>query len=162
MNKLRPRLRRMNPMWWFFPPFVVMMVANVYLVTVAVQSFGGVTSATAYQQGLAYNQTLADKARMAQLGWNLQWQLADYGDRSADVVLTVTDAAGLPLADAAASLAISRPVGVSHSVVVPMAVDDAGRFSARLMLPLAGQWQAEISVARGEDSYHAQERFVLR
>lgn len=159
---LRTRLRCMNPMWWLLPPFVVIVVVNVAMVVLAIDSFGGVTDPKAYEKGLAYNTTLAEHDAMARLGWHTGWTLTDHGNRSAEVVLTLADAAGAPLDGAAIRLAISRPVGEVHTATVVMQPDGAGRYRAAFSLPLAGQWQADITLSRGEDVYRASERFVLR
>lgn len=162
MKALRKRLKTMNPMWWFLPPFLVVVAMNIYFVSTAIKTFDGVTDKQAYEKGLAYNQTLAERATMAGLGWQTTWQLADYGDRSADVVVTAADAKHLPLTDTRVELHISRPVGQMHDVVVPMLAQDAGRFSAHLNLPWPGQWNAEIIVTRGGDVYRAEQRFALK
>lgn len=162
MKTFRSRLAKMNPMWWFLPPFAVILAANMVMVVMAVDSFGGITDNKAYEKGLAYNQTLDAREAMAGLGWQVGWQLDDRGSGLARVVVDVADAAGQPLEGVEVAMVVTRPVGVSATMVVPLVEDAAGRFAGEMRLPMAGQWEAAVTVRRGGDEYETQQRFSVR
>jgi nitrogen fixation protein FixH len=83
---------------WLFLFFGVVIVTNVFFITVAVKTFRGEDEAKPYLQGIAYNQTLARRAEQAELGWHAFIAAERSGDKGAVVDLDVVDANGAPKA----------------------------------------------------------------
>lgn len=137
--------------------FAVIVVVNGIFWWLAVSSNTGLVSRTAYEDGLAYNQTLDEQAREAGLGWSVVRNGADF---PAQVVYELRDAEGVPLGSAYVRLTATRPVGEGR-VEVELTEFTDGTYAAEVAWPERGVWLLETTFMHEGRSLTAQERVTV-
>ena len=137
--------------------FAVIVAVNAVLIWLAVKSNTGVVSATAYEDGLAYNQTLAEQAQQAGLGWSVVRNGADFPAR---LVYELRDAQGLPLGSAYVRVKAVRPVG-DEALEVEMVEFTDGTYAAEMAWPAPGVWLLEATFMHEGRSLTAHERVTV-
>lgn len=125
--------------------FGVMLVANVIFIWLALSTFSGATSKTAYEDGLAFNERLDAAADQKARGW--QGELRTEGDR---VVLTMERADGRPLGGLTLDALFLRPTHDGMDRRLPMSEIAPGRYSAPLALPAPGNWDVIVTGSDGQ------------
>jgi nitrogen fixation protein FixH len=154
MAKPKPRGRWIP--WVFVGGFAVVIGANGVLITQAVRTYAGTTTAGTYDRGRAYGAVLAEAERQRALGWS-----ADAALRDGAVLLSARQRDGSPLpADAEVAGFLQRPL---ERASLPLAFDPAGPgiWRAAPGAPSAGVWEAVLTVTRGADRYEMRERLVF-
>lgn len=156
-----PRRGRWIP-WAIVAFFGVVAAVNLVMIWLAISTWPGLETDRAYEEGLAYNRTLEAKARQDALGW--QGEITGKMTRGfeAELTLRVNDADGAPLTGAVAVVRLLRPTSEGHDLIADLHELGAGSYRAAVTLPLAGIWDAEVTVVRGEDRWVAQRRLTLR
>lgn len=135
---------------WIVAFFAVIIAVNLTFVYFALDSWPGLTTQKAYEEGIAYNQTLEGAARQDAMGWRSHVVLGPStpkGTRLLTLTMTGPDGA---LAGLAAQARLTRPLGEGLTVDVTLAEDRPGLYAALLRLPALGRWQAEVT-ARAPD-----------
>jgi nitrogen fixation protein FixH len=148
--------------WAFVGFFVVLIAVNAVMVSFALNSWPGVESANAYEDGLAYNKTLADARRQDALGWRYGFAFKQAGAEAAHIEITLHDHDGLALTQAAVSARLVRPTSEGHDFDVEIPGDGTGRFAADVALPLPGVWEVRVAVAHPTGTYRHVERIFVR
>ena len=123
--------------------FAVVFIVNGIFVWAATQSWRGIDTDDAYRKGLDFNETLARADAQRALGWQ-----AGIGLEGARPVLRLRDAAGMPLDGLAISGIARRPVDEQGDQVLDLTAAGGGVYRAGGDLPVPGQWDVRISVAR--------------
>jgi nitrogen fixation protein FixH len=85
--------------------FLVVIGVDAAFTVLAVRSFPGEVSRTAYEDGLKYNAEIEARAAQAALGWTVEVQTGAPGE----VTVRVTDAAGAPLEGLHVTGTLERP-----------------------------------------------------
>jgi nitrogen fixation protein FixH len=125
--------------------FSVMLLANGVFVYLAVSTFGGIDTPDAYRKGLAYNETLAEAEAQAKRGWSAR--IAPIGN--AQLRITITDRAGLPVTGLTLSGRLLRPATNRFDLELTEFIDRGnGIYETSLTSAQSGAWIAEIE-ARG-------------
>lgn len=132
-------------LYWLLGFFGVMLVANVIFVWLALDTFTGVASETAYQDGLAYNQRLEAAAAQKALGWS--GQVTQEPQR---VVLTLSDGEGQAVRGLDLEARFQRPTHDGQDRSRLMVEAAPGRYVAPLDLPAGGSWNLVISGAAAD------------
>jgi nitrogen fixation protein FixH len=114
--------------------FLAVFAVDGVFVYRAIATFPGEVSATAYEDGLAYDRTLAARDRSAALGWKVEVAAGAVPGR---VIARISDAAGAPLAGLTVSGDLTRPA------------TDAGRKRLEFRPLRPGVYQAEAGIGRG-------------
>jgi len=121
--------------------FGVMFAVNGVFLYHAITSFPGEDVKKSYVQGLNYNDTLAERAAQAELGWT-----AEAGMQSGQLVFRLRDADGAPLSNYAVIGEIRRKAthGADQAIIYQARpngeyVADAGHLGP-------GQWSLRINV----------------
>ena len=138
--------------------FAVIVLVNGIFAWLAVRSNTGLVSRTAYEDGLAYNQTLEEQAREAGLGWSVVRNGADF---PAQLVYELRDAEGLPLGSAYVQVKAMRPVGEGAFEVELTEFTD-GTYAAEVTWPAPGVWLLEATFMHEGRSLTAHERVTVR
>ncbi|MFZ2620826.1 MAG: FixH family protein, partial [Alphaproteobacteria bacterium] len=138
--------------------FAVVVVVNGIFITLAVRSSHGVTSPTAYEEGLAHNQTLHQKAQQAALGWQVVRQVSTF---PANLTYTIANAQGHPLTGATVIAQILRPLSANVPVSLPLPETAAGTYTAPTTWPAAGQWQVNLTITHHGHTLHTEERMII-
>jgi nitrogen fixation protein FixH len=86
--------------------FALVIGVNVTFAVLAMRTFPGEVSKTAYEDGLAYDKTLAKRAEQARLGWTAEVE-ADQG--AGRILVRFADARGAPLQSLSVVGELRRP-----------------------------------------------------
>ncbi len=138
--------------------FAVVMAVNVVMVWFAVESNTGIVSENAYEEGLAYNKTLAEQAREAGLGWSVVRNVADFPVR---LVYALSDDRGAPLGGAWVRVKATRPVGEDDGSDFELELKEFtdGTYAAEnIAWPQKGQWELQTTFVYEGKSLTAHER----
>ncbi|HTO82648.1 MAG TPA: FixH family protein [Methylomirabilota bacterium] len=144
--------RESNRGWWYPLIFVfglaIVIAVNGILVTTAIRSFSGLETDSAYQEGLAYNATIAAAQDQERLGWRMQLKVAPppAGATSRTVELTASfaDHDGKPLTHRSVEALFVRPTLAGHDFKVTLAGQGSGVYGAAVEAPLSGQWDVTV------------------
>jgi len=128
--------------------FGIVILVNLIFVYFALDSWTGLTTQNAYQEGLTYNQVLAARDAQRDLGWqgNLALGKSDGAD---SLTLSFTDRAGAPLAGLEITGRLRRPTHEGLDQPLAWRNDGAGRYTAEVELPERGNWDLEVSADDG-------------
>lgn len=148
---------------WLAGFFAVIIAVNATMATLALTTFNGLTSDTAYVDGLSYNDTLAAIEAQKARGWIVQTGIERPGDQQVIVTASYEDAAGRPINRLDVTAEFVRPVMQGSDFAVPLTQSGAGLYRVTAGVPLAGQWDIHI-VARqpGQAPYVLTRRSVIR
>jgi nitrogen fixation protein FixH len=69
-NIMGSKLTGRGVLMWLFAFFGVIFATNFYFVAMSVKTFSGEDDEDPYMQGIQYNNTLANRAEQARLGWH--------------------------------------------------------------------------------------------
>lgn len=148
--------------WAIAAFFSVVAAVNATMIWLAISTWPGLETDRAYEAGLAYNRTLDAKARQDALGWQGEIAGRIIAGFDAELTLRVRDAEGAPLTGAVAVVRLVRPTSEGHDLIAELPELGAGSYRATITLPLAGIWDAEVTVLRGDDRWVAERRLTLR
>lgn len=138
--------------------FALVLAVNLVMVWFAVKSQTGIVSENAYEEGLAYNKTLAEQAREAGLGWSVVRNVADFPVR---LVYALSDAKGAPLGGAWVTVKAVRPVGEGEGSEFSLNLHEFtdGTYAVEnITWPHKGQWHLETTFVYDGKSLTARER----
>lgn len=121
--------------------FGVMFSVNGVFLYHAITSFPGEDVKKSYVQGLNYNETLADRAQQAALGWR-----AEAGLQEREIVLRLRDADDTALRHYPVIGELRRMATQDEDVAIVFASGRTGEYSAAADMLLPGQWQLRIRV----------------
>lgn len=127
--------------------FGAVIAVNVVFAVAAVRSFPGEDVRRSYLQGLAYNDTLADRRAQAELGWQAAASLRR-ADEGAVLEVSLRTRGGAPLNGAALSGELRRPTTARFDRELAFAPIGEGRYVAALGALPTGRW---LLRARAED-----------
>lgn len=150
--------------WAFVACFVLIFAVNGGLVYYALESWPGLTTDHAYDEGLAYNRVIDETAKEAKLGWkfSIDFARADKGSLSGRLVIDAKDGAGAALEGLAIRADLVRPVGDMPEMRFPVSGDGNGHYEAKLTLPRPGQWQVYIVAREGGTVFHTGARILVQ
>ena len=145
----------------FFIFFGVIITVDCIYIYIANKTWRGVYTENAYQKGLNYNQTLADKERQQNLGWSIKATLQDLGDNSYLLSVTLFDKNNHPIKNAWLNAKIIRPIqeGFDFSQDLLQIKDS---YQTKINFPLKGQWEIEYNAIKGEDSFKQNNRYIIK
>ncbi|MDF2782483.1 MAG: integral rane protein linked to a cation pump [Geminicoccaceae bacterium] len=111
---------------------------------------------------LANARTLDEAAAQAALGWEVDLELAQKGERTLALELVLEGRHGDLIEDALVSAAFVRPTHEGHDRVVPIPHRYGGEDAAEVALPLAGQWELHLTIEAGGEVWREPRRVYLR
>lgn len=163
--------KQQRPSGWWYPyifvgGFLVVLSVNVALLFFATTTFNGLESRTAYQEGLAYNQAIAEEEKQKALGWTVAASVqpapsADAPHRAL-VQLTAQDRDGKPLEGLTVEVTVRRPTVEGYDQHLLLTEISPGLYGQGTDLGMAGQWEVRAVATRGDDTYRLRDRFILR
>lgn len=150
--------------WLFVAFFGIVVAANATMITVAVTSFTGIGAENqhSYQQGLAYNDTLAAVRAQKALGWQGALAVEGLGERQAVLDLSLRDAEGHPIDRAAVAVQLRRPTEAAADFSAELPFVRTGHYRATLAFPLPGIWDVFIDAEAAGGSYRLTQRVFVR
>ena len=148
--------------WAFVGFFGLVLVVNLAMIWVAFATWPGLTTRSAYQKGLDYNDALAARAAEAELGWRADLRLRPDAARGQVLEVDLQDRHGSFIRDAQVRARLVRPTHEGHDLEVDLPYHTAGTYRASLEVPLAGQWDVRVSARRGDAVVRLRERVHLQ
>jgi nitrogen fixation protein FixH len=148
--------------WVIVGCFLIVTIVNGLLVYFAAESWPGLTTDHAYNEGLAYNGVIEESEKEAKLGWKLELALAP---KSAHGTITIAiaahDSSSATLDNLHVSGELIRPVEEIPPVPVTFTAQGGGRYLARIDTPRPGQWNVFLVARRGNDVWHGGQRILV-
>jgi nitrogen fixation protein FixH len=148
--------------WAFVAFFGVVLIVNGIMVTLALVTFPGLETESAYQRGLEYNRNLEAAQAQAALGWRVHFRFAQDAARHGVVTVDLRDRHGGFLQDAVVHARFVRPTHGGHDLALEVPHQYGGRYVAEVGLPLPGQWEVRVAVIADGEAYRLTERINLR
>lgn len=147
--------------WAFVAFFAVVFAANGIMLFFALDSWTGLSTEDAFQQGLAYNEKIAERDRQAALGWQVSFDATP--DRAGHVVfdLQVDDERGVPVTAASVAVSLTRPTHEGYDLAAILSHLGRGHYAGEVDLPLSGQWQVELVIDEPRGPYRQSARLVV-
>jgi nitrogen fixation protein FixH len=145
--------------WLFVAAFAIVIAVNGVMIWFAVGSFSGLYADSAREQGLHYNEVVAEQRARDALGWKVDaaWHA---GSRRIEVALHRAD--GSALSGASVVAALVRPA--EKRAALPLAMGDLGdgQYAGYVSLPERGNWDLEIEIAADGHRYGFTRRMFLK
>jgi len=139
--------------------FALVIGVDSLFVVWAVDSFPGEVSATAYEDGLAYNRAIARRRAQAGLGWTAT---VVQGAQPGAVRVRMTDAADRPLEGLRVSAAFVRPATGSGARRSDLRAAGPGEYAGGPALA-PGAWDVAVSATDSSGrTFEARRRLVWR
>lgn len=143
--------------------FAVVVAANGAFIFLALDSWTGLSTEDAYRKGLAYNETLDAAEAQKALGWRAHLDFEPDGGAAGILRAVFEDARGHPVEGLSVGAAIRRPTTEGFDQDVALSPSGAGRYAARIELPLRGQWDVRLTARLPEGRrYEIEERIWLK
>jgi len=163
LSRLAAAARRPN-VWIpgiFFGMFGLVIAANGLMVVLAMDSWRGLATESAYEKGVVYNKALEREDRELALGWDLGVEVATPGDSRADVTVALADADGGALIADRVRVGFVRPTQDGYDRIVELQGQGDGTYTTSLQLPLPGLWELRIAAEKGGDTLHETRRITV-
>lgn len=126
--------------------FGAVIAVNVVFMVYALQSFPGEDVRRSYLQGLAYNETLAEREAQAELGWRAAAALQP-SITGAELVVIMRDRDGAPLDRLTLTAELRRPADDSMDRSLSFVSRGNGAYVATLGELPAGDWRLRARAA---------------
>lgn len=133
----------------FLAFFGTVMSVNAVFITLAIRSNSGVVTEHPYEEGLAYNATLAEAEAQKKLGWSTSMTMT-----SNRVIYKVLDSSGHVPPVKTVLVRMARPVQKGFDFTMKLDRQADGSFSAPATFPLKGAWDAHISIEHDQGTYY--------
>ncbi len=142
--------------------FLLIIIANAFLITLAVRSFPGEQEKKSYLQGLAFNEQIAAREQQRALGWTAAFSRMAEDDGAVVFTLVFTSAAGAPIPQLEIAGALARPVDDDADIPLAFAETAPGVYQATIDAAATGAWRlsAVATSARGE-RFELEKRLTL-
>jgi len=130
---------------YFMGFFGIIFAMNFYMVHVAVSSFSGVETESAYKAGLSFKNDVAAAHAQDARHWSVEASLR--GSDVNSVVITARDAHGTALAGLTPEVRLAHPTDKRRDVVLELVELTPGQFQSLMPIP-GGQWDLVIGLKR--------------
>ena len=147
--------------WYFVMFFLVVALVNAVMVTLAIRTLPGVVSEHPYEEGLAYNQTIAAAERQAALGFKGTMVFREEARQRGAIRFSLHDKAGKPVTATRVTVSISRPTQAGHDQSLAMLPAGEGTYSADITFPMPGQWEARVFAYTAQGDYQQSGRIIV-
>jgi len=148
--------------WALVGIFGVFLIANGTMLYFATRSWTGLETESAYEKGLAYNDTIAAAEAQASLGWQVAVETGLVSEREAWVEVSLKDGDGHAIVAEQVWAHMVRPTHVGYDREAPLTALDAGRYRGVMELPLLGQWDLRVRVEHRGGVYLTSRRVFLK
>jgi nitrogen fixation protein FixH len=138
-------------LFWMIGFFTVIFIANAIFIHLALSSFPGVVTETAYEEGLAYNDAIAASREQAARDWSVTGAIERAGTDAARVEVLARDASGAPLSGLSVTATLQRPASPEAPLVVVLQEGETGRYQAMVNDLAAGNWNLDLEALGGQD-----------
>ena len=142
--------------------FGVTIAVNVAMSYYAIRTFSGEDVSTPYMRGLAYNETLRERATQAKRGWRAELGVRRNKAGTASIEVHIADRDAAPLSGLKVSATLRRPTNAALDRTITLAARGGGRYAGDVAGVLPGQWDVSVSAANGDaEVFEADRRVVM-
>jgi nitrogen fixation protein FixH len=139
---------------WLWPVGIVALLAggagaNVGLLVIASRDASFAVEPDYYRKAVNWDQTMAQEARNAELGWRVAAAIEPAGRGQARLRARVADRAGAPVTGARVTVEAFASARAAQIVNVALVPEGAGVYAAALPVGRPGLWELRVTVARG-------------
>lgn len=145
-----------NVLTIFGAGFGAVLLVNLVMIWFALETWPGLVSGTAYQDGLDFNRVLQSGERQDELGWKILVAAPD-----GVVELTVTQADGSPVKGLSMVGTAYRPAAEGNDSPLDLREVAPGHYRASDALPLDGNWTIFVDALLGDEPYHIERRVFV-
>lgn len=143
--------------------FLIIFVANGFLVYYALDSWSGLETENPYQKGVAYNQDIARARAQEKSGLSVAVKVTPQAERVMGVKVTALDKAGQPLSGKKLVLTFFRPAKEGFDQTPRIYENSPGVYSGQAQLPLAGIWDLKLEISDGDKQlYQSKSRIEVK
>lgn len=128
----------------FIAFFVFLTCVEIVLITLAVNSFTGLSEVDPYRRGLAYNDTIAARQKDRDLGWRVSVGFEPTGHLKGIVKVAARDATGAELSDVRISGTAEH--GGDAAIPITFSALDDGSAEGSIAVHTAGRWFLRIQI----------------
>tara|TARA_E500000305_G_scaffold14702_1_gene10414 strand:+ start:51 stop:566 length:516 start_codon:yes stop_codon:yes gene_type:complete len=129
--------------------FGIVIVVNVTFITLALETWTGLTSQKSYQEGLTYNAAIRDAEAQRARGWQVEVAFTrdqtPPGIVSMSVSARLSDSAGKALMPASITLAFRHPINETYDQLVTLSETADGFYVGQATLPVVGNWDTRLT-----------------
>jgi len=140
-------------LWYML--LVVVLLVHIYLVSVAIITFPGLTIKDYYEKGKDMGKIIAQREKMKQMAWQIDINLPLLTqNKPQHYTILVKDKYGQPFNVDSAVLYYYRPSNKAYdgqSVLKP--TGQVGEYEGEINLPLKGKYDFVLELKRGEDLF---------
>ncbi len=151
MSTAKAPLRDRLIPWYFVAFFLVVILVDGVMATIAVRTRTGLVTDHAYERGLNYNQAIAAERGQEELGWK-----ANITIREQTLHVTLTDATGAPVTPTTMRAHFYRPSTEKLDFEVTLKNGEAA-----LSPPANGLWEVQVFATVGDKRFQQRKRIVL-
>jgi nitrogen fixation protein FixH len=148
--------------WLFVLGFLVVFAANGTLIHFAYSSWTGLTTEHAYDEGVAYNRTLAAQRAQERLGWQVKLDFAGTQAGGGRIALALADREGRPLDGAEVTATLVRPTSGGHDHSARLEAAGPGQYQAAMALDLPGNWDLRLEIHHPAGDWQKVERVWIK
>lgn len=129
--------------------FGIVIAVNVTFITLALESWTGLTTHKSYQEGLTYNAAIRDAEAQRARGW--QVEVAFERDQTPPGIITMSvsarlaDSAGTALMPTSITLAFRHPINETYDQRVTLSETADGHYVGQATLPTNGNWDTRLT-----------------
>lgn len=146
--------------------FGLILAVNLIFVTVALDTFTGLTDRDSYRTGVSWNQKLDQADALRKLGWHVAVEptiVPVEGKPEArylDLTVSITDPNGAPIKPVALAGEARHPIVQSFDQPMDVVPLGPGRYRLAGELPTVGDWTIRIVIERAEGTDFRLDRLV--
>ncbi len=148
--------------WAFVGFFLVVVAANAIMIGIGIVTWPGLETENAYQRGLVYNRALEALEAQAALGWQVGFDFTQDGERQGTLTVTLEDRFGNLLQQADVRAEFVRPTHAGSDFALDLEHEYGGRYTARVELPLAGQWDVYVTATDRGRTFRLHRRIFVQ
>ena len=148
--------------YWFFGFFAPVFAVNAVMIWLAIDSWSGQVTQSAYKAGRGYQSEINAGREQASKGWQVELDIARNGPGT-EITARLENCDAHPLSDLAVSATFTHPTGDGQDVHVPLVETTLGTYQGVAKAVPEGIWIVVVEAYGGEERlYLSRNRVRLR
>ncbi|MEQ8739029.1 MAG: FixH family protein [Hoeflea sp.] len=136
---------------WMVAFFAVISAVNAVFIFLALDTWPGLTTNRAYDEGLSYNKVLAGASAQNELGWKSRVHLGADTPKGRVLSVSIKGPDG-PVSGLKVLAELFRPVGDGTRLSLTLTPNSAGHYMALVRLPALGRGRLDLTATGGSES----------
>ena len=143
--------------------FGVIFIANAIFIYLALDSYTGLDTKSAYEKGRNFNAELAEAKAQAARGWQVNINLDPASDGTHRVTMVPKDSDGNSISGLVVMAHFKRPTQANLDKTAELIEHKHGTYDAQVNLTAKGQWILELTAKRdNQQVYKSRNRIVVK